>query len=59
MKKGIQYITKEYLERCKGATPDQILEFLENYRRLVAKADDSKNIQKTESSAWKEIKPSE
>jgi predicted DNA binding CopG/RHH family protein len=36
MKKGIQYFTKEYLERCKGMTPDQILEFLENYRKLIA-----------------------
>jgi predicted DNA binding CopG/RHH family protein len=35
MKKTIQYFTKEYLERCKDLTPDQILEFLENYRNLV------------------------
>jgi predicted DNA binding CopG/RHH family protein len=35
MKKTIQYFTKEYLERCAGFTPDQIIEFLENYRNLV------------------------
>lgn len=37
MKKAVQYFTKEYLERCAGLTPDQIIEFLENYRLLVAK----------------------
>lgn len=37
MKKTIQYFTKEYLERCANLTPDQIFEFLENYRNLVAK----------------------
>lgn len=35
MKKGLQMFNKEYLERCKGATPDQILEFIENYKNLV------------------------
>jgi len=38
MKKTVQYFTKEYLERCKGMTPDQILDFLENYRELVSGA---------------------
>ncbi len=33
--KPVHYFTKEYLERCKEMTPDQILEFLENYRNLV------------------------
>lgn len=37
MKKAVQYFTKEYLERCANLTPDQIIEFLENYRMLVAK----------------------
>ncbi len=37
MKKTVQYFTKEYLKRCKDLTPDQIIEFLENYRNLVAK----------------------
>ncbi len=36
MKKTIQFFTKEYLERCKGMTPDQIIEFLENYRMLLS-----------------------
>ena len=37
MKKTIQYFTQEYLKRCANLTPDQIIEFLENYRTLVAK----------------------
>ena len=36
MKKTIQYFTKDYLDRCKGMTPDQIIEFLENYRMLLS-----------------------
>lgn len=36
MKRAVQYFTKEYLERCKGMSADQILEFLENYRILVS-----------------------
>ena len=36
MKKGIQYFSKEYLERCKEMSPEQIIEFLENYRALVS-----------------------
>jgi predicted DNA binding CopG/RHH family protein len=35
MKRPIQYFSDEYLERCKGATPDQIIEFLENYRLMA------------------------
>lgn len=34
--KPVQYFTKEYLEKCSKMTPDQIIEFLENYRQLVA-----------------------
>lgn len=34
-KKTVQYFSKEYLQRCQGMTPDQIIEYLENYRRLV------------------------
>lgn len=37
MKKPVQYFSKEYLERCKDLTPDQIIEFLENYRNLVSR----------------------
>lgn len=36
-KRAVQYFTKEYLERCKAMTPDEILEFLENFRQLVAR----------------------
>ncbi len=34
--KPLQYFTKEYLERCAATTPDEIVEFLENYRILVS-----------------------
>lgn len=33
--KPVQYFTKEYLQQCKEMTPDQILQFLENYQNLV------------------------
>jgi predicted DNA binding CopG/RHH family protein len=36
MNKTIQYFTKEYLRRCEGMTSDQIVEFLENYRKLFS-----------------------
>lgn len=36
MKKGIQYFTKEYLARCANLTPEQIIEFLENYRMMLS-----------------------
>ncbi len=35
MEKIVQYFSEEYLERCTGLTPDQVIEFLENYRLLV------------------------
>lgn len=38
MKKTVQYFTKEYLLQCKTLTPDQILEFLDNYQKFVTKA---------------------
>jgi len=37
MKKSVQYFTKEYIKRCSKLTPDQILEFLENYKKIVGK----------------------
>lgn len=37
MKKGLQTFSKEYLERCKELTPDQIIEFMENYRNLMGR----------------------
>lgn len=38
MKKTLQFFTPEYLALCAQFTPDQIIEFIENYRKLVAKA---------------------
>ena len=38
MKKVVQYFSKEYLKRCADFTPDQIIEFLENYRNLIGNA---------------------
>ncbi len=35
MKKTVQYFTKEYLDQCKEMTPEQILDFLENFRMLI------------------------
>lgn len=37
MKKTIQYFSKKYLENCSKLTSEQIIEFLENYRNLIAK----------------------
>jgi hypothetical protein len=36
MKRPVQYFTKEYLEACKALTADQIIEFLEGFRELMA-----------------------
>ena len=30
----IQYFSDEYLERCGGMTPDQVIRFLDDFRRL-------------------------
>ncbi len=38
MQKPVQYFTDDYLERCKGATPEQVIEFIENYRMLFARS---------------------
>ena len=32
----VQYFSDQYLEHCKTMTPDQILLFLEDYRKLQA-----------------------
>jgi len=34
--KPIQYFNKEYVERCRNLTPEQILEFLEDFRTMMA-----------------------
>jgi hypothetical protein len=36
MNRSIQYFSKEYLKRCEGVTPEQVIEFLENYRMLFS-----------------------
>ncbi len=30
----VQYFSKEYLERCKELSPDEIIQFLEDFRNL-------------------------
>jgi len=40
----VQYFSEEYLEHCKQATPEQIIEFLENYRQLQTPQPKSKLI---------------
>jgi predicted DNA binding CopG/RHH family protein len=32
--KSLQYFSKEYLERCASMKPEQILQFLEDFRNL-------------------------
>lgn len=32
--KTVQYFTGEYLEQCRQMTPDQIIRFVEDFRRL-------------------------
>ncbi len=31
----VQYFTEEYLERCKELTPDQIVQFLDDFRAIA------------------------
>jgi len=40
----VQYFSDEYLERCKGMTTEQTLEFLESFRRMQEKPKRSKLI---------------
>lgn len=35
MKRAVQFFSPEYLNQCAKLTPDQIIEFLENYRELM------------------------
>jgi predicted DNA binding CopG/RHH family protein len=41
--KPVQYFSKEYIERCKGMTPEQILEFIDNFQKLVASSTKEKS----------------
>ena len=36
MSRPVQYFTDEYLEQCKKLSPKEVLEFLDNFRRLNA-----------------------
>ena len=40
----LQYFSDEYLEQCKGATPEAILEFLESFRLMSDTSAKSKLI---------------
>jgi len=40
----VQYFSDEYIQRCKGMTNEQILEFLESFRRMQEKPVQSKLI---------------
>ena len=42
--KPVQYFNDESLDQCRGATPEQILEYLESFRLLQAQAAKSKLI---------------
>lgn len=35
-KKSLQLFNKEYVERCKELTPDQILEFIDDFQKLMS-----------------------
>jgi hypothetical protein len=39
--KPVQYFSDEYLEQCKSATPEQVLEFPGQYRLMQACLDGS------------------
>ncbi|MBI2070671.1 MAG: hypothetical protein HYT79_08725 [Elusimicrobia bacterium] len=43
MNKAVQYFSDEYLEQCRKLTPEQILEFLEDFRALNAPGAKSKS----------------
>ncbi len=40
----VQFFNDEYLEQCRRATPEAILEFLESFRLMNEKSDKSKLI---------------
>ena len=35
MEKPIQYFSDDYLERCKDLSPEQIVQFLEDFRQIA------------------------
>lgn len=40
----VQYFTSEYLENCRKMSPDQIVQFLDDFRKIQAPRDKSKLI---------------
>ena len=34
MKKGVQYFDDEYLERCRNMTPEAIVDYLEDFKKM-------------------------
>ena len=42
--KTVQFFSDEYLEQCKGATPEAVLEYLESFRLLNESSSKSKLI---------------
>ena len=43
-RRPVQYFSKEYLKKCQSMTPDQIIEFLENFRTLMYRDDEQFKI---------------
>jgi predicted DNA binding CopG/RHH family protein len=39
----VQYFSKEYLEQCKEMTPEQIIQFLDDFRILHGSTENSKS----------------
>lgn len=47
--RAIQFFTAEYLEECKKLTPEQIIQFLEDFRKQYATSEiDTSLVQKTD-----------
>ena len=54
----VQYFSDDYLERCRNLTPDQILQFLDEFRQLhggVLLAERKRQIEKH--LEWLEARP--
>jgi predicted DNA binding CopG/RHH family protein len=46
MMKTVQYFSDEYLASCRNATPEQIIEFVENFRTLHFEIENQKSKSK-------------
>ena len=42
--KAVQYFSDEYLEQCRGASPEAILEYLENFRLMLAQEPEKERL---------------